>query len=204
MHWIKNGYFLSTMLNVIIYFLSYKLGTLDKISFKNPTLYWCFFTTIITYICSFLFENNKKLTEEIGNLNSKISTLLITKDTIPNTMNISIIPDVINDIMQVNKLVKIRLVCNAAIQQNEIPTVTIESNYELFFNMPHTTISPVFHRGKFIYYFKNLDLIQNYNSKQYWEYRFYFTPKDISLYDITFTLETEQLKAVKNLKMSCN
>lgn len=199
----KKSYPYAVIINVIVYYISYKLGTYDTLSYKNPNIYWCFGFTILTFSCSYLLESKKNNETEIDSLNNKVSTLLINKDSIPNAFTFAILPDIKHDTLLLNKLCTIKLISNTLIDQIDEPVIKIESNNPLFFNMPFCEIQSIEHGKKYIYYFKNLKTTYDLESKRFLAYSFAFTPKTVGNYEITFTLETDQLSSVKQFKFNC-
>lgn len=203
MRWLNLKYLSALILNIIVYIISYKIGTLDSLSHTNPYVYWCLCFTILTFTCSFLLDQNKQKESDIDSLNNKISTLLITKDAIPNAFTIAILPEIFQDTLEINKLCRIKLISNTLINQADEPTIMIKSNKQLFFNMPFCTIKEVVHGKSYIYYFTGLNTIEDFNSQKFFEYSLAFTPKSKGLYEIIITLETEELITVKKYDFSC-
>lgn len=200
----RNVYFYaSVIINLIVYFISYKIGTFDKLSFTNPYVYWCFLFTALTFLCTKLLDIKKDNESEIEALNDKVSKLLIHKDSNPNLLSLSILPDVQEDKFRLDLLTNLQLICNTVIDQSEKPNISIECNKRLFFNMPDCTISEVDHANKYRYFFKNINPTVDYNSKKYWSYKFSFTPKESGIYSITFRLETKDFSSAKIYEFSC-
>lgn len=203
MQLIKSSYTFALLINLIVFYISYKLGTYDSLSFSNPFIYWCLGLFFLTFTCSYLLELKKDNEAEIDSLKTKISTLLITKDSIPNAFTVAILPDIKHDKLQLNKLCNIKLISNTEIDQINPPSIMVESNKPLIFNMPFCEISPIQHGSKYIYYFKNLNATHDLESKRFLQYSFSFTPKTLGTYEISFKLETEQFSTVKQFKLNC-
>lgn len=199
----KKILFFTVLINLVANLIGYILGTYDNFSLKNPNIYWCVMFLLLTGVAAVILENNKNLSASVEQLTEKLSGVMINKDSKIGDYKVTILPQILHDKLSLNKLCILSLTSNSIIDGQNPPNLSMESNYPLYFNMPNCSITEVEHSGRFIYYFKDLSLHNDFKSTCFFEYRISFTAKQLGIYNITFYLEYDKYKSSSTYKLQC-
>ncbi|MDV6377712.1 hypothetical protein ORD22_05465 [Sporosarcina sp. GW1-11] len=191
---------LTVLLNITVNLIGYFISVDD---FSKTTIYWSIVILILSITASIILDNLSKIQEERDELKDNLTKILITKDNNSNALSLTIIPKLFNDKLSINRRSSITLVANSIFNLDDKPSLIIESNQVLNFDMPNNSITTVEHLDKFIYYLKETNVRNTYSSKRYFTYDITITPLQPGIYELRFIVEYSNIKNEESFSILC-